>query len=248
MGQSVATTQHLNRTENSQITNQPVHIRTLAVSASSTATSAVNLSPKPIALWTSPLLSLYLCLCVDVCLRACWCREALTPNVRGEQGKTAVPDDASNWKMLIVQDGSDTPREHSRPPQRRLAARTSRTRATAHPRHGSPAPRALPPRCTRATAHPLSSCLLAIVCSKCGALSEPSTRWFVGDHCEGQGDIIFGTKIDRFRRCSLRAGKGAQKDSRASRPALMPYWYKSTNTGTKVQILTQLREQRAGCK
>jgi hypothetical protein len=71
--------------------------------------------------------------------------------------------------MLIVQDGSaHTPREHSRQPQRRLAARTSRTRATAHP---------------------ISSCLLAI-----GPLSGPSTRWFVDDHCESQGglgDIIF---------------------------------------------------------
>ena len=102
LGQSVATTQHLNRTENSQITNQPVHIRTLAVSASSTATSAVNLSPKPIALWTSPLLSLYLCLCVYVCLRACWYREALTPNVRGEQGKTAVPADASPYFVQVT--------------------------------------------------------------------------------------------------------------------------------------------------
>ena len=61
LGQSVATTQHLNRTENSQITNQPVHIRTLAVSASSTATSAVNLFPKP-------LLSLYLCVWMCGCV------------------------------------------------------------------------------------------------------------------------------------------------------------------------------------
>ena len=49
-----------------KITNQPVHIRTLAVSASSTATSAVNLLPKPLALWTSPLVWLSVCLCVCV--------------------------------------------------------------------------------------------------------------------------------------------------------------------------------------
>jgi hypothetical protein len=38
------------------------------------ATSAVNLSPKPLALWTSPLLSLYLCrLFMNVCLIVCVC-------------------------------------------------------------------------------------------------------------------------------------------------------------------------------
>jgi hypothetical protein len=127
-------------------------------------------------------LSVSVCLCVAVCLRACvcaylsvwacvsvyfcmcvcvsvceknqpfWCREALTPNLRCEQVKTAVPDNASNWKMLIVQDGS----AHS--------ARALWCTPTATGRR------------TRATAHPLSLCWLAIVCSKCGALSGASTR------------------------------------------------------------------------
>jgi hypothetical protein len=130
------------------------------------------------------------CVCVSVCVKnqTFWCREALTPNFRCEQGKTAVPDDASNWKMLIVT------AQHSRPPQRRLAARTSRTRATAHA---------------------LSSCLLAI-----GAVSGPSTRWFVGDQDAGHVEVRVSNdtpalirslrKSRRFRRhhlptrCSLR--------------------------------------------
>ena len=115
------------------ITIQPVHTRTLAASASFTATSAV---PKPLALWTSPLVSQYLCLCVDgfaracisvsVCLCACvsvyfsmcvcvsvcvksqtfWYREALTPNVRCEAGQDRGDRRRNYWKMLIVQDGS----------------------------------------------------------------------------------------------------------------------------------------------
>jgi hypothetical protein len=89
-----------------------------------------------------------------------------------------VPDDASNWKMLIVQDGS----AHSARALSSTPTATGRAHL-AHPRHGSPAPRLTRTSRTRATAHPLSSCLLAIVCSTCGALSGPSTRWFVGDHC-----------------------------------------------------------------
>ena len=76
--------------------------------------------------------------------------------------------------------------------------KTLRASTLVHPNGDWPrAPRAPVPRLTRATAHPFSSCLFAIVCSKCGALSGPSTRSFLGDHCESQGDIIFGTKIDR---------------------------------------------------
>jgi hypothetical protein len=51
------TTALINRTEKS-LDHKPVHTRTLAASASFTATSAV---PKPLAL----LFSQYLCLCVD---------------------------------------------------------------------------------------------------------------------------------------------------------------------------------------
>ena len=68
-----------------------------------------------------------MCLCVSVCVKnqTFWCREALTPDVRCEHGKTAVPDDASNWKMLIVQDG--TLRESTLVHLNgELAARTSR--------------------------------------------------------------------------------------------------------------------------
>ena len=141
------------------ITNQPVHSRTLAVSASSTATSAVNLSPKPVA-YDQPFAQSVSVLRVDVCLRACVCvsgcmcvcvlqyvcmcfcvqnqtfscREALTPNFRCEQGKTAEPDDASNWKMLIVQDGS----AHSARALSSTPTATGRAHL-AHPRHGSPA-------------------------------------------------------------------------------------------------------------
>ena len=44
-----------------------------------------------------------MCVCVSVCVKnqTFWCREALTPNFRCEQGKTVVPDDASNLNMLI---------------------------------------------------------------------------------------------------------------------------------------------------
>jgi hypothetical protein len=75
------------------------------------------------------------CVCVSVCVKnqIFWCREALTPNFRCEQGKTAVPDDARNWKMLIVQDGS--------------ALRAS---TLVHPNGDWPrAPRAPAPRLTR---------------------------------------------------------------------------------------------------
>jgi len=51
------------------------------------------------------------------------------------QGKTAVPDDASNyWKMLIVQDGS----AHSARALSSTPTATGRAHL-AHPRHGSPA-------------------------------------------------------------------------------------------------------------
>ena len=58
----------------------------------------------------------------------------LATNVRGEQGKTAVPDDASNWNMLIVQDGS----AHSARVLSSTPTATGRAHL-AHPRHGSPA-------------------------------------------------------------------------------------------------------------
>jgi hypothetical protein len=75
------------------------------------------------------------CVCVSVCVKnqIFWCREALTPNFRCEQGKTAVPDDASNWKMLMVQDGS----AHSARALSSTPTATGRAHL-AHPRHGSP--------------------------------------------------------------------------------------------------------------
>ena len=93
----------------------------------------------------------WLCVCVSVCVKnqTFSCREALTPNFRCEQGKTAVPDDASNWKMLIVQDGS----AHSARALSSTPTATGRAHL-AHPRHGSPAPRLTRTSRTPATAHP----------------------------------------------------------------------------------------------
>ena len=110
---------------------------------------------------------------------------------------------ARHWKMLIVQDGS----AHSARALSSTPTATGRAHL-AHPRHGSPAPRLTRTSRTRATAHPLSSCLLAIVCSTCGALSGPSTRWFVGDHCctptKALSASIFKLrKSRRFRRHHL---------------------------------------------
>jgi hypothetical protein len=82
--------------------------------------------------------SVYCSMCVCVSVRVnnqtFWCREALTPNFRCEQGKTAVPDDACNWKMLIVQDGS----AHSARALSSTPTATGRAHLE-HPRHGSPA-------------------------------------------------------------------------------------------------------------
>ncbi len=44
----------------------------------------------------SVCLCIFVCVCVSECVKSqtFWCREALTPNVRDEQGKTAVPHEA----------------------------------------------------------------------------------------------------------------------------------------------------------
>ncbi len=135
---SLSPQHHSNKTETSPHHN-PTSPYSHACCLPSTATSAVNRSPKPLSL-------------------------ANGSNVRCEQGKTAEPDDASNWKMLIVQDGSahsaralsSTPTATGRAHlahvgqesqrflrgRRQPAPRLTRASAhphLAHPRHGSPA-------------------------------------------------------------------------------------------------------------
>ena len=100
----------------------------------------------------------HLCLCVAVCLRACVCvfvclcacvseyfsmcvcvavcvqnpKTSTDPKRSLRAGKTALPDDASHGKMLIVQDGS----AHS---VRALSSTPTATGRDHHPGHGSPA-------------------------------------------------------------------------------------------------------------
>ena len=95
------------------------------------------------------------------------------------QGKAlAAPDESGKWKMLIVQDGAARSVVQSSP--------TPKTEQHAllhlpHPRHGERA-------------------LFMIdgdhILEMRRARRPEYACWFVGDRCESQGDILFGTRMD----------------------------------------------------
>ena len=100
---------------------------------------------------------------------------------------------ARHWKMLIVQDGS----AHSARALSSTPTATGRAHL-AHPRHGSPA-------------------FFMLVGDRPAQRPEYSLVRGRSLRCESQGglgDTIFRPAVP----CAFRAGKGAQKDSRASRP------------------------------
>jgi hypothetical protein len=94
-----------------------------------------------------------------------------------------VPDDASNWKMLIVQDGS----AHSARALSSTPTATGRAHL-AHPRHGSPA----------------LSCLLAIVSRNA---ARPAARVLVGSRAITAAKVkatsSLAPRSTRFNHCSL---------------------------------------------
>jgi hypothetical protein len=203
--------------------------------------------------------------------------------------------------MLIVQDGS----AHSARALSSTPTATGRAQHTivhlAHPRHGSPA---------------LFMLVGDSVLEMRRAQRPEYSCWFVGDRCESQGDIIFGTKIDPLFLALPELEKARKKTAEhqgrfCSKEQIFAGWAESCDlamslsklaamnleaicdvqevadehyyrlsddkvkqwasskvnavlrfkwndldlgtqftcfTGTKVQILTQLGEQRGGCK
>lgn len=95
----------------------------------------------------------------------------------------AASDDASKWKMVILQDGGDIARaapNDSPTPKTGDTVHHSLLHLP-HPRHGERA---------------LFMLVNDNVLEMRRARRSEYACWFVGDRCESEGDVLFGTKMD----------------------------------------------------
>jgi len=99
------------------------------------------------------------------------------------QGKqiAAAQDETGNWKMLIVQDGAVRSAPASSPTPKDNGRSQHALVHLPHPRHGERA---------------LFMLVGDDVLEMRRARRPEYNCWFVGDRCESQGDITFGTKMD----------------------------------------------------